>query len=336
MSTNLVFDICQQRRKRQLFNNASNRVEMLDNPYGKTYTMEEINMRRKAEILQYAPNRQSGQTNSMTKTQKYSLLVNAPARLNNWNVVESNADACPNENTILIPTSSSDVPGPIQYLKYDKPVTLYNYINPLSTRSSPSDNTSSTKPTFEYIFSANTFITDGSTPSNILSIYYNYLDTNPNIIYITIPYGIYVYGIIKPLISDKTITVTISDIILELYLDSDRVQYPLQVIQYTVNFSINNTLETGIEFKLLQYIGNINISYHTSNLSQNKVYDIKINYTASITDSTGSDLSYFSNINYGLISNMDINTETAHNCNNITQPSPKPTYTPTSVIIIEV
>ena len=75
MASNIVFDFCQQRSKLQLFNQPIIRLELQKSPYDK-YTKAQLDMRRKAEILKYAPIQQTNQTNNVTKKQKWAQLVN--------------------------------------------------------------------------------------------------------------------------------------------------------------------------------------------------------------------------------------------------------------------
>ena len=77
------------------------------------YTPKELDMRRKAEILKYIKPSESNVSKN-----KYSLL----ARQSNK---QMNRITC--NNNISVPTSSSDVPGPVINLKEDPNVPLYKY-----------------------------------------------------------------------------------------------------------------------------------------------------------------------------------------------------------------
>lgn len=78
------------------------------------YTQDQLNMRRKSEILKYIQPHKNN-----VKKNKYADLV----QRNNKQVSRT---ACNNTN-IPIPTSSSDVPGPVIYLQEDPTVPLYKY-----------------------------------------------------------------------------------------------------------------------------------------------------------------------------------------------------------------
>ena len=115
MSNNAFFNYCLQRQYRQE-QPAPIRTELQPSPYP-AFTEYQLNMRRKFEILKYSPTTMSTQTNSDTKSQKWSKLVQTT----------SNKKTCTINDNIFVPTSSSDVPGPIINLYYEPNVPLYNY-----------------------------------------------------------------------------------------------------------------------------------------------------------------------------------------------------------------
>ena len=86
-----------------------------------TYTQDQLNMRRKAEILQYQPKKQSTQQNSLTKSQKFAQIVNGSADSST-----SSTTTC-NDGIIYTPSTSCGVPGPVQNLYLDPSIPLYNY-----------------------------------------------------------------------------------------------------------------------------------------------------------------------------------------------------------------
>jgi hypothetical protein len=154
-------NICNQRRQQMLFTIPPTRYNP-ESPYP-TYSQKQLNMRRKAEILSYTAARCNTKTNNYTKAEKYALLVsgknqkqsfttlfepsfgvvyypttvqgnifeikkNTTVNVFDFNVITANIISCaPNNNMVPTPTSSSDVPGPIEYLVKDLTVPLYNY-----------------------------------------------------------------------------------------------------------------------------------------------------------------------------------------------------------------
>ena len=143
--------ICKLRKRQQLFTMPSFRATVVS-PYP-AYTQQQLDMRRKAEILQYSNNRLNTRTNNLTKKEKYAQIISGKYqpksytttytetitykydKIRNKNdvVIErtpvySNQE-CPLDDLIPTPTSSSDVPGPIMNLYKDNNIPLYNYVN---------------------------------------------------------------------------------------------------------------------------------------------------------------------------------------------------------------
>ena len=143
--------ICNLRKRQQLFAMPSFRATPIS-PYPQ-YTQQQLDMRRKAEILQYAGNRMNTKTNSLTQTGRYGQIISGKYQSRPYTTtytetasyvydkildlsqvvitrtpVYSNPDpTCPLDNMIPVPTSSSDVPGPIINLYNDTSIPLYNY-----------------------------------------------------------------------------------------------------------------------------------------------------------------------------------------------------------------
>ncbi len=85
------------------------------NPYENGYTQQELDMRRKAEILKYSNASSSGKTNNDTKAQSYARA--------------SRSRQC--VQTVQGPSCSlstnSGIPGPAFLMCYDPSIPLYNY-----------------------------------------------------------------------------------------------------------------------------------------------------------------------------------------------------------------
>lgn len=143
--------ICNLRKRQQLFAMPSFRATPIS-PYPE-YTQQQLDMRRKAEILQYAGNRMNTKTNSLTRSGRYAQIISGKYQSRPYTTtytetasyvynrifdlsqvvitrtpVYSNPDpTCPLDNMIPRPSSSSDVPGPIINLYNDTSIPLYNY-----------------------------------------------------------------------------------------------------------------------------------------------------------------------------------------------------------------
>lgn len=140
--------ICNLRKRQQLFAMPSFRANPVS-PYPQ-YTQQQLDMRRKAEILQYAGNRMNTKTNSLTQKERYAQILSGKYQsrpytktytetsryeldpvLDLYQVVitrtQNPDETCPLDDMIPTPTSSSDVPGPIINLYNDTSIPLYNY-----------------------------------------------------------------------------------------------------------------------------------------------------------------------------------------------------------------
>lgn len=112
-----VKSICYQRNKKMLYNIPLPRYNVVS-PYT-SHTKFQLDMRRKAEILQHNSVQKSTQTNSLTKAQRFAQMVRSPPPL--ASIPEYDNNDCP---TL---TSSSNVPGPRIQLYMDNAVPLYNF-----------------------------------------------------------------------------------------------------------------------------------------------------------------------------------------------------------------
>lgn len=113
-----VKSICYQRNKKMLFNIPPPRYTVVSPYTSQQFTKFQLDMRRKAEILQHNSVQKSTQTNSLTKAQRFAQIVRSPPPLSSVSIAENN---CPTW------TSSSDVPGPRMQLYMDTSVPLYNF-----------------------------------------------------------------------------------------------------------------------------------------------------------------------------------------------------------------
>lgn len=221
--------ICNLRKRQQLFTMPSFRFTPVT-PYPQ-YSQEELNMRRKAEILKYAGNRMNTKTNSLTKRERYTQIISGKYQsrpytttytkevsyvfdpiLDMSNVVittipdEPRDILCPLDDMIPTPTSSSDVPGPIINLYNDSSIPLYNYLGVSSRIYAITDVNDPDKWKVTYmnnnVYGYYTITSDGTnltttepTESTISSIYItNIIDDNRYTYELSIPIGIHFEG----------------------------------------------------------------------------------------------------------------------------------------------
>jgi hypothetical protein len=178
----------------QLYNQPLPRIDLNSiNPYlsGK-FTKSQLDMRRKAEILKYSPARVSTQTNNLTKKQQFSMLARGTYVQPQQSVLERGNVACAEDNMIMTPTSSCDVPGPVTYLYNDETVPLYNFSS-FNTRSYPDYAAPDSTP-WQFVSIPNLSIQTGVQETSHYLILYNSV-AQPTYTYtITVPVGISVSG----------------------------------------------------------------------------------------------------------------------------------------------
>ena len=104
----------------------------------RNYTKDELDMRRKAEVLKHQGPQKSTQMNTLTKKQKFAQIVRGynPAQkaLKSKRYTPEQISFCNSSNNRTL-SSSSDVPGIPILLYMDPAIPLYNYSNEHKTYS---------------------------------------------------------------------------------------------------------------------------------------------------------------------------------------------------------
>jgi len=127
-----------QRNRFRLLNVPPQRYNNLaQSPYLLNYNQQQLNMRRKAEILEYNASKTNTKTNNYTKSEKWKQLVDGSSqrRTLSQSYIQKNAipgtnnyvQTCPSGTILLTPSYASDVPGPIIHLYNDPAIPLYMY-----------------------------------------------------------------------------------------------------------------------------------------------------------------------------------------------------------------
>lgn len=131
MSLTQIENYCYQRQLKMLFNTPSQRFELVSPYTSKQFTKDQLDMRRKAEVLKRSspPSTGGSKGNSLTKAQKFALLVRGSLP----NITTTNIATINVCNNIATPSSSSDVPGPIVMLYEDDSIPIYNFAAPTRT-----------------------------------------------------------------------------------------------------------------------------------------------------------------------------------------------------------
>lgn len=130
MNNNPIYNsFLMQRRQLSQFSTPPERFSLIS-PYP-TYTQEQLNMRRKAEILKYENTTQSTKTNNLTKKQQFALLVNGNTQnLSQYEIkYNSMTTKYTDMSTQASISSNSDIPGTPVLLRLDPTIPLYNHIS---------------------------------------------------------------------------------------------------------------------------------------------------------------------------------------------------------------
>jgi len=128
MADKTVCTTAQNYRNSLVFNVPGTRYTPV-NPYSLGYTQAQLDMRRKAEILQYnkSSNGKSSKKDKFVTAVKGSLQRRTFSSYYLKAVQDGAEQLCPSDVLIPTLTTASDVPGPAMYLNYDPTIPLYNY-----------------------------------------------------------------------------------------------------------------------------------------------------------------------------------------------------------------
>jgi len=269
---------CEQRRLRMLYNIPPARITPISPYLDGKYTQQQLDMRRKVEILKYSPNKSSTQTNNLTRSEKWSKIANG----------NKNRSYCPADDYLPTLTSSCDVPGPIMYLINDKTVPLYNYATNVDAYAIQPTETLADKWTITNY--ADVTCSTGKDVT-IASIYLlNQIDKPDYIYTITTPFAIYIKGTNVDLSSNKTISIHIDTITSTVYHGGNEIMYPngspicklngnlvSSSNTFTMDLSLSNAT-TPYSFSAYVYAGMLTISnIHLSTL-MGFGYDIRLQF----------------------------------------------------------
>jgi len=299
-------------RQRQLYftfmagstsiNNIKNRYNGPVSPYPQ-FTKAQLDMRRKAEILQYPQ-----QSYVLTKAKTWRNLVQAPNRY-----------SCPDNIVKYVPTSSSDVPGPVILLQNNPNIPLYNYApmlnyqNPLSVVAYPPlTQTWSSFPEFNQIFNQNTY----ATVSNLVIVSPN--STNYNFT-IQIPVSLSISGYVS-MPSSSILSVYVSSISFEVYYSDVLINTKPIIINNFSNLDISLNNITG-QFQATSYVGQLIISNLNLLTVPQYVYTFKLKFNLGYTSTIPLIISSLAlSAICNLLTTNDPNYNQTTNCINLSLP----------------
>lgn len=278
-------NVCNIKRFQMLYNIPSYRYTPIS-PYPK-YTQEQLNMRRKAEILKYKSNNQSSKANGTTKSKAWSALVN-----NRTNRPPIICDQ--NQDMIPTPTYYSDVPGPAQLLYCDTTIPLYNYstntnaygITPLPTNNNM----------WNLISSNNLIFSNNDDLSTLFRLFILDAIDKPNYDFtFQTPFAISMEGV------QKTSNVAAWDISLNItHIDSIVTYNDVQLQDVTVNTSYDMSKVAfrcnPPNYNMFLYTGLLTMNIPGLYTKPGFIYDLKMKFSVSI--STGKPSVDLSNATY--------------------------------------
>ena len=284
--------MCEARKAKQRTNKPLNRFEMFSPYSGTSYTQSQLDMRRKAEILKYSSNRMPSQTNQVTRKEKWARLVTTDGK--SARLKDPESIICPGETTVqtvIRPTSSSDVPGPVVYLYNDSTVPLYNYI---VTRTYAVEVPNPDNYWKTFLFS-DVKLASGDT-GTVASININQnIDKSTYTYSLLIPIAIHVEGTATS--SSSSITASISSSTLQIYCNGTLLSEKTQTDSSTT-LSMTATFSAAADYSITKYIGSIYFSDLEREVSPVYVFDFKWTPTlsTSTTSSTISDSWVYANV----------------------------------------
>jgi len=325
---NLAFSlssICNQRARQQLYAPKPIRLELTTSPYTGQFTKAQIDMRRKAEILQYKSNVSSTQTNSLTKAQKWAQIANgkgqksAFTQLTNYvtdastglvnKVVTNIANySCPSDDLIPTPSYACDVPGPITYFIRDVNVPLYNFAS--NVNSYAITQTENTDP-WTVIVQQQTIFAPSMVETDVLAINIRTpIQNSLTTFSIQMPISIYISSFSSLPIATTGLsllgnTIRITNIAIKVYYNgqvvtnNNRVTSPLLNTPYTFDISCNPMNQS---FSYMVDAGTLNIQNMALYTMAGYIYDVKAVVTVAFFPSNSDTYSnYFSaNTKYGI------------------------------------
>jgi hypothetical protein len=266
-----VPDICTQKKRRAMLEAPSTRLT-LTSPYPE-FTEQQLNMRRKAEVLQYLGNQTNSKTNGFTKREKFAQLargIGTPNQLTQQQIADNRT--CDTNALILTPSTSSDVPGPAILLYLDDQIPLYNYTPGNTTVGilNPEDTSLWTTYTQADIYSKSSLFFTLYLHNNIESAFYTYTTRTP--------VSMLCQGVTTTLLP---ITVHINSVVIRVMFNSQVVFYLTRACAFSMEWQGTSL---GTPFRVQQYVGNIDFSPIRLFSQPGFIYDFYLSFETDVTD----------------------------------------------------
>jgi hypothetical protein len=252
-------------------------------------TQQDLNMRRKAEILQY--NKNGSNNAKISKKQNYSRIAKG---VKNYTATANN-QACNTTYNLLTPTYASDVPGPLQFLTYKPEVPLYMYaMNTTAFNENETENTL-------FFHDINK---EYKCNNNVLTQVFSMINMNPKNIEgylnLSIPIGIFAEGTTVSGAEKESIFLSGVEMIIRSNRDNSilNVTYDTNIQKINNNGILFDTSSNGY-FIAQQKIGLLEIYNIDIDVSVYSIYDFYFKFTVE-TNMNGS----YENLNVGIVTNI--------------------------------
>jgi len=327
-----------QKTRFQLLNIPPVRYDNLaTNPYtninpttGKLFTKDDLDMRRKAEILKYSSNRMSTQTNNLTNAQRYAQLVRGLYQQRTYSraFIQANTDQngllqiCPPGTVIKTPSTASDIPGPPIYLYEDDNVPLYNFNKNLdSAYGIQNQNANPYTKNWDFVKSSNivsNYLSNTITYSTFTNIYIMYTESPAYFYNISTPISLSVSGNLtlgSSYVDSQALRINISAVYVNVkYSYSDVTLNPAPSIIYEhavsggVPIDISINIPVGqTSFTTTCYLGKLQINNLKLLTVKGYIYDIQTSINYQIIYPSGRYSSYCSTPVLTTIINTSLN-----------------------------
>ena len=283
-------------------------------------------MRRKAEILKYAANKSSTQTNNLTKKQSYALLSRGSLSKSSQSTLLSAANSCAADRSIPRPSSASNVPGPVVYLYEDPAVPLYHYSD-FNTRTYPDYNPGNGEAPWKVITYTDVSLNPQSTGNLFYLILSNYIDQPSHVYDVNIPVGISISGTRRSGSASNNIKVDIQSMTMTVYYNTSVVTTlrnpPTGTNSTDLNLVFDVSNASPGTFTATQYLGNLGFQGIRLFTSPTYVYSFLASFSISVTTSSSTQTTpdliqdYFGSggLSIQVIANMSPGTNSSTNCN---------------------
>lgn len=287
-------------------------------------TQAELDMRRKAEILQF--NKNSTQKGKITKAQQWANLVKGPFQRNTQTAVVRDSSgqiidytvyntvaSCPEDKYLPTLSSSSDVPGPIITLQYNPDVPLYNYTEGENTFGIINQET----PTYWNSYTSNDILALDGIQNTLCTLAIFNTDYRFTTFEINTPIGFYVSGQATNN-TDASGIFNIDTFNVSVYnnnnlITTTNINTTTSITNRFVNFYTkfpkdgNGNIIGDTTFQGVQYIGNLKMSNIVLSTQPGLLYDIKLVFNITITTSiSGNPTNLKNGIQMNLSSNSTI------------------------------